>query len=152
LERGSIVDVYRVPGVLEGEDLTVVEMTGGNVVIQDIPAFRWSGDKQLWWIDAQVGDELCVEFPVKKPGRYQLTANLTKANDYATVRVSVNNEPVEQSFDRYHPTVSHDPIALGAFELREGTNRLILQIEGANPDALKKYFVGLDYLKLTPVR
>jgi hypothetical protein len=152
LERGSIVDVYRVPGVLEGEDLTVVEMTGGNVVIQDIPAFRWSGDKQLWWIDAQVGDELCVEFPVKKPGRYQLTANLTKANDYATVRVSVNDEPVEQSFDRYHPTVSHDPIALGAFELREGTNRLILQIEGANPDALKKYFVGLDYLKLTPVR
>jgi len=152
LERAEIVDVFRVSGVLEGEDLTVVEMTGGNVVIQDIPAFRWSGDKQIWWVDAGQGDELTVEFPVEKAGKYHVVANLTKAIDYAVVRVSVNDESAENSFDRYHPTVSHDPVALGVFELREGANRLKFHIEGANPAALKKFFVGLDYLKLIPAR
>jgi hypothetical protein len=152
LKRSDIVDTFHVPGVLEGEDLTIAEMTGGTAIVQDIAAFGWSGDKQIWWIDAHVGDELTIEFPVEKAGRYQLVANLTKANDYAIVEVSVDDEPVEKNFDRYHPTVSHDPIALGEFELREGTNRLTFRIEGANPAALKKYFVGLDYLKLTPVR
>jgi hypothetical protein len=152
LERSDIVDVFRVPGALEGEDLTAVEISGGKVEIQEIPAFRWSGDKQLWWIDANVGDELTVEFPVKKAGRYQVIANLTKANDYAVVHVSLNDEPAEKTFDRYHPTVSHDPLALGAFDLHDGKNRLKFRIEGANPAGLKKHFVGLDYLQLKPVR
>jgi hypothetical protein len=151
LERADIVEVHRVPGVLEGEDLSVVHTSGGTTVVQDIPPFGWSGDKQIWWIDARPGDELTLEFPVEKAGRYHVTANLTKANDYGIVQVSVNDEPAG-TFDRYHPSVSHDPIALGEFELQDGLNRLTFRIEGMNPAAIERYFVGLDYLKLTPVQ
>jgi hypothetical protein len=152
LKRSDIVEIFRVPGALEGEDVNVIESRGGKVEIQDIPAFGWSGDKQLWWNDANAGDEMTIEFPVENAGRYQISANLTKANDYATVQISVNGEPVARSFDRYHPTVSHDPIALGVFDLVAGKNRLQFRIEGTNPASIKKNCVGLDYLQLTPVR
>lgn len=152
LRRDQIVEIFRVPGVIEGEDLKAVEATGGRVEVQNFAAFNWSGDQQLWWLDPKVGDELTIEFPVKEAGQYKVVANLTKANDYAIVRVSVNDQPVKEPLDRYNTSVSHDPIELGEFRLNEGMNRLKFKIEGANPAAIKRHFVGLDYLKLTPAQ
>jgi hypothetical protein len=149
-KRSDIVEIYRVPGVLEGENLKVAKVTGGNVIVQEVSEFAWSGDKQAWWVDSKVGDALTLEFPVKTAGRYDVVANLTKANDYAVVSVAVNDKSAAARFDRFNPTVAHDELRIGEFDLSRGTNRITFRIEGANPQALKKYFVGLDYLKLTP--
>lgn len=152
LKREDIVDIYRVPGVLEGENLKIARTTGGKVIVQDVPEFGWSNDRQAWWTDAKPGDEMTLEFPVAKSGTYDLLANLTKANDYAAVNIKVNDKPVADQFDRFNPTVAHDELNLGKFDLARGVNRITFRIEGANQKALKKYFVGIDYLKLMPAR
>jgi hypothetical protein len=150
LKREDIVEIYRVPGVLEAEDLKVAKTTGGKAIVQEVSQFGWSNDRQLWWTDANVGDEMTIEFPAAKAGKYEVIVNLTKANDYAVVRASVNDLPAAKPLDRFNPGVAHDEIRLGTFDLSKGVNRLTFKIEGANPHALKKYMVGVDYLKLVP--
>jgi hypothetical protein len=138
--------------VLEAENLKAAKTTGGKAVVQEVPEFGWSNDRQVWWTDAHMGDEMTLVFNVEKPGRYEVVANLTKAIDYAIVRVSINELPSEQPLDRFNQSVAHDDIRLGAFDLTKGPNRLTFKIEGANPLAVKKYMVGVDYLKLIPAK
>ncbi len=151
-KREDIVDIYRLPGVLEAENLKVAETTGGKVVVQEVPEFGWSNERQAWWTGGRVGDEITLEFSVERPGKYEVIANLTKAVDYAIVRASVNKLPSEQSLDRFNQSVGHDEVRLGVFDLAKGVNRLSFKIEGANPLSVKKYMVGVDYLKLIPRR
>lgn len=116
--------------------------------VQDIDTFRWSGDQQLWWRDAKPEDRLVLEFPVEEAGTYQVTANLTKANDYGIVRVTINDQASDKTFDRFAPRVSHDRLDLGKFSLKKGPNRMLVEIVGANEKAIKRHMLGLDYLLL----
>ena len=147
--RGDVVEVRREPGAIEGEDLTVLEVTGGGTQVQEAD-FDWSGGAQLWWIDGQPGDRLVLEVPAPKAGRYRVTASLTKAVDYGVVRLGLEGGWSEE-LDRYHTSVAHDAVELGAFALREGPNRLVVEIVGAAPEAIPRHMFGLDYLKLQPV-
>jgi hypothetical protein len=149
LLREQIVQVRRVKDAIEAETLDVVKKTGGQTQIQSVPKFRWSGDRQLWWIDGKAGDRLVVEFPVQRAGRYKVTAALTRANDYGIVELQVNDTPAGR-FDRFHPSVAHDALELGVFELKAGRNQLAAEIVGANPKAIKRHMFGLDYLLLEP--
>ncbi|MBM4088213.1 MAG: DUF2961 domain-containing protein [Planctomycetes bacterium] len=149
LKRSDVVETFHVKNAVEGEDMKIVETTGGKTENQVIGDLQWSGDTQLWWIDGKVGDRLLLEFPVEKAGRYEVFANLTKAVDYGIVKISVNdNTPCE--FDRFHGRVAHDRLSLGTFELPQGANRLTVEITGANERAIKRHMFGLDYLQLTP--
>ena len=141
--------VFRVPGVLEGESLKIVGKSGGETKPQTLTHLRWSDATQIWWIDGQPGDQLLMAFPVEKGGRYEVVANLTKAVDYAIVRLSVNDGPA-RTFDRYHPQVKHDRLSLGVCDLSAGENRLTVEIDGANDQAVKRHMFGLDYLHLVP--
>ncbi len=147
-KRSDVVEVLRVPGAVEGESLKIVEKTGGTTEVQDVGIFRWSGDQQLWWRDAKPSDRLVLEVPVEQAGTYQVTANLTKANDYATVRVTFGDESTDKPLDRYARQVSHDRLDLGRFSLKKGANRLVVEIVGANEQAIKRHMFGLDYLLL----
>jgi hypothetical protein len=135
--RTDLVPVFRAAGAVEGESLKVIENTGG----------KWSGDAQLWWIDGNVGDKLVLEFPAETTGRRRVLANVTKAADYAIVQLSVNGAPAEK-LDRFHDTVAHDLVDLGACEIKEGSNRLVVEIVGANPKAIPRRMFGLDYIKV----
>jgi len=149
LKREDVVEVFRVKGALEGESLKIVEKTGGITEIQDVSQFRWSDDRQLWWRDGKVGDTLTLEFPVAKAGRYCMFASLTKAVDYGIVEMCVNENPGVE-FARFHTRVEHDKLELGTLDLKQGTNRLVVKIIGANEKAVKKHMFGLDYIQLTP--
>ena len=128
--------------------MKVVAKTGGETEVQDIPDYHWSGDSQLWWLDAKVGDKLTVEFHVRKAGRYKVVAGLTKAADYGIVQISINGQKSEHSIDRYFTSVSSDPIDLRAFDLKEGANQLTAEIVGSNEKAIPRHMFGLDYVKL----
>jgi len=149
LRREQIVEVRRVQGAIEAESLKIAEKTGGRTVVQNLPKFRWSNDRHLWWIDTKVGDRLVVEFPVKQAGRYKVSAALTKAPDYGIVKLQVNGAPAGK-FDLYHTIVDHDLHPLGVFDLKAGANRLAIEIVDTNPKAVKRYRSGLDYLLLEP--
>jgi hypothetical protein len=145
-KRTDIVPVLKAEGAIEGESLKVVERTGRETQVQNA-SFGWSGDAQLWWINAKIGDKLVVEFPVVTGGRQKVFANMTKANDYAIVQLTVNDGPARK-FDRFHPTVEHDLLELGTFDLIQGTNRLTVEVVGIHPEAIPRQMFGLDYLKL----
>lgn len=149
--KQAAASAFRIPGVLEGEDMKVLSKTGGETETQSVADYHWSGDSQLWWLDGKVGDKLAIEFKVKKAGRYKVTANLTKAADYGTVQMSVNGQKAGKKLDRYHTSVANDSIDLGTFELKQGANRLDVDIVGCNDKAIKRYMFGLDYLKLEAV-
>jgi sucrose-6-phosphate hydrolase SacC (GH32 family) len=84
---------------------------------------------------------------VDKAGSYRVVANLTKAIDYGIVKIAINdNQPIQ--VDRFFPSVDNDEIDLGTFDLKQGVNRLKVEIVGANENAIKRYMFGLDYLKL----
>ncbi|MEQ8847205.1 glycoside hydrolase family 172 protein [Botrimarina sp.] len=149
LRREEIVDVFYVDDAIEGEVFTVVRSTGGEVSRQTSSQYDWSGEGQLWWIDAAPGDKLELSFPTERSGRRRVLANLTKARDYAVVRVWLNGEESEVGeIDRYNRSVDTDLVDLGVFDLKEGDNQLTFEIVGANPDAIQRHMVGLDYLKL----
>ena len=149
-QRTDIVPVRRVSGAIEGESLQVKHVSGGMVQDQ-VASFGWSGEAQKWWIDAEEGDKLVLEFPVESDGRYRVSANLTKAVDYGLVEISVNDSPGKQ-FDRFHASVKHDLVDLGTFDLTEGPNQLEVKIVGANEKAIPRYMFGLDYLLLKAER
>lgn len=152
LRRAELVEVFYADGVIEGEELKVTRLTGGEADPQRAGQYGWSGEAQLWWITGKPGDEMEVVFEAKESGPQRVTANLTKANDYAIIETTINDQATSAGeIDRYHPSVDHDLIDLGVHDLLKGENRLSLRIVGINEDAFRRYMVGIDYLKLQPV-
>ncbi len=140
----------KVEGAIEGEGLKILEKTGGKTEVQSIPAFKWSNNAQLWWIDGKPGDKLVLAVPVEKAGTYQLTARLTKAIDYGIVRLSLDGQALGEPIDLFNDGVIGQTCKLGKHELSAGERKLTVEITGANEKAVKRHMFGLDYLKLDP--
>jgi len=141
-----------VEGALEGEKMKVVNMSGGNHQSQESDSWPWSGGSQLWWTDAEPGQELVLGFEAPDAGRYDVRAVFTKAVDYGVMRLFVND--VEAGvLDFFDTNVAPTPEAtIGQFDLQKGKNTLKVVVVGANPrSAPKRYMFGLDYLKLVSV-
>ncbi len=145
----------RIAGAVEGETLKVIGTPAGRVAPQPMGNFkagRWSGSSQLWWTGGKPGDRLTVDVPVKTDGRHEVFAIFTKAPDYATVSVSLNDSSGVGPIDLYDPQVIPTaPVSLGQFDLKAGSSRLQIELTGTNPEAVPAYMVGLDCLYLLPV-
>ncbi|MCC6483969.1 MAG: DUF2961 domain-containing protein [Armatimonadetes bacterium] len=147
------VKIYRENNALEGEQLRVVEHQG-TVDTQTMGGFGedWSNLRQLWWRDNQPGNHLVLALPAVTAGRYNIVAALTRAPDYGIVQFSINAQPLGGPVDLYGPrVVSTGALLLGTAELREGDNRLSVEMIGSNPSAVKNYMAGIDYVKLIRV-
>jgi hypothetical protein len=153
LGEGPVDDVMRVPGALEGETLKVIEASSGAVTIQKMSEFResrWSGDEQLWWQGAKSGDRLTLALPVTQPGNYLIKAVFSRAPDYAVARFHLDGTPLSpQQIDFFGWKVTTTPLlTLGQRTLAPGEHQFTIEITGANPEAVKNFLVGLDYLWL----
>ena len=144
--KTDVVPAFRVVGAIEGESLKVAEVSGGKAAPQP-GGFGWSDEQQLWWVDGAAGDKLVLEFDAEKAGKQKVTAGLTKAPDYAIVKLSVNGKPA-RTLDRYAESVGHSPEELGVFNLKDGANQLTIEIVGSNPNAQPRRMFGIDYLKV----
>lgn len=144
--KTDVAPAFRVEGAIEGEDLEVAEYSGGKVTPQS-GGFGWSNDQQLWWIDGAVDDKLVLNFDVEKAGNQKISVGITKAPDYAIVKLSVNGRPA-RTIDRYATSVGHNTEELGEFELKKGVNELTVEIVGSNSNAIPRRMFGLDYLKI----
>ena len=114
---------------------------------------KWSHGAHLWWIHAKPGDKLDLALPVELAGPYQLEAHLTRARDYGIVQLSLDGRALGPPIDLYDPrVVPTGALKLGVQDLTAGQHTFTLEITGANDRAVKGYMVGLDYLKLTPVK
>ena len=139
---------------LEGETIKILNTSGGATQIQSMSGFGpglWSGGAQLWWLDGKVNDVLDLEISVPSAGDYQVGVGLTKAIDYGRIQFLLDGQSLNApEFDGYHPAgvVHSGEVLLGKRFLKEGKHQLRLTITGAHPRSIKRYMVGLDYVRL----
>ena len=142
-------------GRIEGETLYMRNWDAGEAFAQDMVSFgrdKWSGGKQLLWIDARPGDQLRLEFYLNAAGNYEFGTVLTTAPDFAIVDLKLNGVVIAKSIDLYRPNVVGDTgrLELGTHALKAGRQQLVVEIKGANEASTKKHGIGIDYLELTP--
>jgi len=155
LERLPAPEMRVVAGALEGETLPVLSCTGGTHEVQNLSFFegKFSRDAHRWWRDGAVGDRLVLSVPVPEAGDYRVTLGWTQANDFGRVRASLAGRPLGEVFDGYAPSVQPSaPFDGGVHALEAGARPLALELVGRDPRALPRMMVGLDYVKLEPVR
>jgi hypothetical protein len=142
----------RAEGVLEGEKLEVLKVTGGGAAPQEMSAYgagKWSGSHQLWWTGAQPGSRLELKVAVEKAASYAVEGALTMAPDYGVVQLWLDGQKLESPVDLYNPRVITTGNALlGEARLEPGSHVLAVEVLGANPAAAKAYMFGVDYLRL----
>ncbi len=148
----ATASVTRVADALEGEKLKVISTSAGSAGVQKMSAFKagkWSGDEQLFWRGGKPGDKLELEFNVPRDGMFDLSGVLTKARDYATVQLLLDDQPLGEPLDLFAAdVVTTGELKLGKHQLKAGNHRLTIIIQGANPAATKSYMFGVDYLRL----
>jgi hypothetical protein len=149
----------RVAGAIEGENLKVLATSGGFAYQpQDMSGSiqgQWSGDSQLFVKPLEVSAWVDLEIPAPAPGTYRLTAYLTRSWDYGVVQFLVNGARLGQPIDTFHPAtvVSTGAMDLGEAELKEGANRLRVEVVATNPKSSPPHYSwGLDCVVLTRVR
>ena len=109
---------------------------------------RWGGDAQLWWVGARPGDRLTLQIDAPSAGSYEIVGFFTRARDYGIVRLHVNGIAAEPLVDGYAERVEPTgPIRLGRFDLRAGSNELVVELVGRDARATgfsAGYLVGID--------
>ena len=139
-----------VAGAIEGENMKVLEKTA-TVEPQSLGE-PYSHDSHLWWRDGKPGDKLVLEFKARRGGKHHVLMRVVKAADYGQMKFWINDQPVSNKpfdLDGYNAGVMPSgEIDLGEFEIKNGPNKLTVQIVGANPAAEKRYMFGLDYLRV----
>ncbi len=139
----------RIAGAIEAEALAH-EVSAGVVEQQTI--MGCSDDQHLWWHNAGPEASMKLTFAAPAASSYQVFARFVRAADYGQIRVSVNDEVRPEPLDLYHDRVRvSDEDLLGVFNLKATDNVLLIEITGANPQAIPGYMVGIDYLRLVPV-
>jgi putative heme-binding domain-containing protein len=151
-EKGAD-SIYRVAGVLEGESMKVLT-AGLSVGPQDMRGYKdgqWSGGNQLWWTGGKPGSKLTLSLPVATAGKYLIEAVLTRAVDYGVVTFQLDGKPLgDKAIDLFGSKVSNSSVNLGETTLNAEDHQLTIEITGANPQAVKGYMFGLDYIRLVP--
>ena len=145
----------RVDGAWEAEDLKVLHTTAGSASAQRMSKFakdKWSGDKQLFWSGGRPGDRLELNLNGARAGTFTLETALTRARDYATVQVRLDDQPLGKPIDLYNypDVITTGVLNLGELQLAAGDHCLTLEITGANQAAMPGYRVGIDFVRLAP--
>jgi len=151
-DTGRSGPAIKVEGALEAETMKVLSKTGGSTRPQGMGGFgnKWSGGSQLWWTGAKPGNTLTLALPVAKAGKFAVKTLLTKARDYGICDIALDDKPVLADFDGYNypAVIVTDELDLGTHDLTAGEHKLTFTIKGTNPQAVKSYMVGIDYVKL----
>jgi hypothetical protein len=148
------LDIYREPGVIEGEVLWPVPVPPGGVHTLDTYALGkgWSNDAQLWWGADQIGETMSLNLPVQKAGKYRLIAHYTMGPTYGIIQMNMNGTDVGSPTDLYAPAMkTMDPVDLGLVTLSDGKPVMKFTVMGKNAASTGTMF-GLDYIKLIPAQ
>jgi hypothetical protein len=144
LERLEIISPWIENGVIEGENLIIVEESG-NLRWQWSDQWGLSGNQKLWWRRADPGDILHLGFKSAEAGKKNAFVNLTTARNYGLVEITINDSaPVK--FNGWDPEgVKVKKIELGEILLREGLNNFKIRMLLPGPDQ-EQGMIGIDVL------
>lgn len=154
---GAAVAAARaLPGVgVEGETLAKAakfQANAGKVAVQPMTGFGpgWSGNEQLFWSGGSVGAVIDLLVDVPGAGMYALELYLTRAPDYARLKLEVDGQAAAVTLEGYAPKVTA-PVAVqaGTFSLKSGQRRISFMIVGKHPQSTG-YLAGIDRIQLIP--
>ncbi|MEV6955514.1 ricin-type beta-trefoil lectin domain protein [Streptomyces sp. NPDC051183] len=139
----------------EGETLprlgSTAEVSTQNGGPEWVGGGGWSGNAQVILGGKKVGDSASFRITVPEEGPYLLSAKMTKAIDYGTVKFVIDGTDVTGSFDGFNNGVTTSPWSAGQpVTLARGDHQLDLVVTGTNPAAVSPYFLaGIDTVTLT---
>ncbi|WP_242917762.1 glycoside hydrolase family 172 protein [Pontibacter liquoris] len=120
-------EAYRVPGVIEGENMKVEKNTGGwentDWFVDERLFDQVSGHKVLIWNgEPKKENKLAASFHIQKPGKYKLVMQVVRSPEGGRFQTAVNGQPVKQelNFKSDVKPGKAEPIELGTFELKPG--------------------------------
>lgn len=132
---------------IEAESLIErAQAAGGKLRVQNMSAMKgeWSGNAQLWWLEALPGNRLTLPLEAPVAGTYDLFGFFTRARDYGIIRVFVNDKPTGSLIDCYADRVEPTgPLSLGKVELPAGQNKVEIEVVGKDIRSAG-YLVGVD--------
>ena len=129
-------------------------VTGGSLRTQDMRTFNgaWSGNTQLWWVEAKPGDKLTLPITAPADGDYELVGFFTRAGDYGIFRTQLNGRTIGSLVDGYSNKVEPTgPVSFGIVALKKGTHQLTIELIGkeSRSDGYSNgYLVGIDGFQL----
>jgi hypothetical protein len=151
--RDIVVDCLRLArkGVLEGEDLKVLDKTPDRLLPQELHIEHqyWSDDMQLWFLPGGPKTYFTLEMPVEKAGLYEVSAFMTKAIDYGIVQFKLDGKVVGEPFDGYNAGIVRSLGLDVVMDLSAGNHAFTVEVIGKNPKS-GGYLAGLDCIDLTP--
>lgn len=140
-------------GLLEGEWMEVLDAGNGTAGVQSGMQVGWSGNSQLWWRNAETGDQLKMQFISEVEGIFTVSGILTQAADYGIIRFEINGTPLQKSFNGYYPDgVKTAPFNFGIHEIHAGENTLTVTVTGKDPKAKAGNMAGIDCIAFEPFR
>ncbi|MFE4977507.1 ricin-type beta-trefoil lectin domain protein [Kitasatospora sp. NPDC056651] len=139
---------------VEGENLPRLGSTAQVITQTDsgwVGGGGWSGNAQVMLVGKKTGDSASFRVTVPEEGKYLLSAKMTKAADYGTVKFVLDGADVTGTFDGYNGGVTTSPWSAGApVQLARGDHQLDLVVTGTNPSAVSPFYqAGIDTLTLT---
>ncbi len=150
IKRGAPV----VHGALEAELLAVAESKRCRPRLQSTSSWiggKWSNACQLF-CPAEKGGYVVLEVELPRSGRYQLAIQFTKAPSHGTVEVNLCGSKIGELFDGYAANfIPSGEVAFGIVELKAGKQQIRFTAVDKIPKSTN-YFMGIDYLRLEPVK
>ena len=129
-----------------GSFLKVDATTAGPAAPQNMKNFagQWSRDAQLFWRCQKAGHELTLSFNVQRAG-HRLSFGLTKAGDYGTFDIFLDDTKIADAVDLYHTNVVDGTIQIPDAGVDRGRHTLRFTCTGKNAQSTGHFF-GLDYV------
>jgi mono/diheme cytochrome c family protein len=143
--RGAVNGRYEAE---TGGPMKLLGKPKGRAALQGMRGFgnQWSGDAQLFWACEKQDSNLSLSFEVTEAGS-GLRFGFTKAPDYGTFEVYLDDVKIGDKVDLYDPRVvrvDHDVSA----KIKSGRHTLKFKCVGKN-ERSTKYFFGLDHVDVT---
>lgn len=89
MHRSDIITPIVSNGVIEGEKMKLLKVSGGNISDQNSDRWGWSQNVQLFWTGGKPNDNLELAFLIDKDFYAHVTAHFTVVTDYGTFHAHV---------------------------------------------------------------
>ena len=144
--RGPVRGRYEVE---QGGPVKVVGTPKGRVWSQNMRKWgaHWSGDMQLIWMCREKGLEMTLAFEAVAAGGLRI--GLTKAPDYGTFDLYLDDVKLGKAIDLYDPKVIRAPDnEFRDMKVTPGRHTLKIKCVGKR-DRSTSYLFGMDYIELS---
>ncbi|WP_353331326.1 glycoside hydrolase family 172 protein [Bacteroides sedimenti] len=143
LQRNQLISQVITNNKIEGENLDLINMSGGNFRYSNSVERSWSNNMQLVWEDTKLGDKLHLTFISEKEYTCNFKIVYSMNKDYGKFRISINQND-SAIIDGKAENFSLGNVILKSVRIKKGMNHVY--IEPLEQSDSKSNKIGLDYI------